>query len=449
MVSKSAGVFKRCGCRDEGGKRLYSRCSRLGERGHGSWYFRIELPGCNGRRRQLRRGGFASRAAAVQARNYLINPATPEPAATAITVGQWLQLWVDTRVGLEKSTLRSYRQHVRAYLIPYLGRIKLGKLKQPKVQAMFTSIIRTSGVAGSPLSAGTLQRIHATLRAALNAAVRLELIDRNPARYVELPAGRRPHAVVWTPPRVAQWQVLGERPPVAVWTVEQTAAFLAGVLEHRLYPLFHLCAVLGLRRGEVVGLRWSDIDLDAGFLTVSHQARQVGGRVELGKPKSEASNRVIALDHTTMNVLRRYRATCRNPVVGQPVGFLFPNTNDEPIRPDSVTHLFRRLNTESGLPPVRLHDLRHGAASLSLAAGNDLKTVQALLGHASIVLTADTYLSVLPGLARQSAEATARLILDAARTTGTRLRPRRRRKSGNRQPRTAGRHHAPTARQAA
>ncbi|MEC3979832.1 hypothetical protein [Amycolatopsis sp. H20-H5] len=119
---------------------------------------------------------------------------------------------------------------------------------------MFTSLIRTHGVAGRTLTAGTLQRIHATLRAAFNAAVRRGLIDRNPARYVELPAGRRPHAMVWTPPRVAQWKATGERPRVGVWTVEHTAAFLGEIREHPHYVLFHLVALLGLRRGEVVGL---------------------------------------------------------------------------------------------------------------------------------------------------------------------------------------------------
>ncbi|MEC3979833.1 tyrosine-type recombinase/integrase [Amycolatopsis sp. H20-H5] len=152
------------------------------------------------------------------------------------------------------------------------------------------------------------------------------------------------------------------------------------------------------------------------------------------------ATRVLALDHVTMNVLRRYRDTCRNPLFGEPVGFLFQGGWGEPIRPDSVTHLFRKLNDEAGLPPIRLHDLRHGAASLSLAAGNDLKTMQAMLGHASIVLTADTYTSILPCLARQSAEATARLVLEAARSTGTRLRAhRRRRRPQTRPPVTAGR----------
>jgi integrase len=141
----------------------------------------------------------------------------------------------------------------------------LRELTQARVQAMFTALIRTHGAAGRPLRAGTLQRIHATLRAALNAAVRRGLLDRKPARYVELPLGRRPHAVVWTPPRIGQWRATGEHPRVAVWMAQRTATFLRGIREHRLYPLFHLVALLGLRR-EVAGLRWSDLDLDAGYL---------------------------------------------------------------------------------------------------------------------------------------------------------------------------------------
>jgi hypothetical protein len=200
-----------------------------------------------------------------------------------------------------------------------------------------------------------------------------------------------------------------------------------------------VCALSGWPR-FTPRLRWSDLDLDAGYLTVSHQIRQIGAYIEVGKPKSEASNRVIALDHNTVTVLRRYRDSCRSPVLGEPVGYLFLNGWGRPIRPDALTNLFRRLNDETRLPPIRLHDLRHGAASLSLAAGNDLKTVQDMLGHASIVLTADTYTSVLPNLARQAAEATAHLVLDAARLTGTRLRRRRGpRKAGIRRPVTAGR----------
>ena len=114
-------------------------------------------------------------------------------------------------------------------VVPYLGGTLLRELTEPKVQTMFVALIRTHGTAGRPLTAGSLQRIHATLRAVLNAAVRRGLIDRNPARYVESPSAWRPHAVAWTTPRIAQWQALGERPAVAVWTAESTSAAIAGV----------------------------------------------------------------------------------------------------------------------------------------------------------------------------------------------------------------------------
>lgn len=230
--------------------------------------------------------------------------------------------------------------------------------------------------------------------------------------------------MVWTEPRMAHWRATGERPPVAVWTAQQTAQFLRRIREHPLHPLYHLVALLGLRRGEAVGLRWCDLDLTARVLMVSHQVRDHNGRTVICPPKTEASNRVIALDHLTVTILRRLRTTREVHRGHVPTGFLFTNQRGDPLRPGYVTHTFRRLTAEADLPPIRLHDLRHGAASLSLAAGNDLKTVQAMLGHSSIVLTADTYPSVLPCLAHDAAEATAELVLDAARTKSGRLRRR-------------------------
>ncbi|WP_414636279.1 site-specific integrase [Actinophytocola sp.] len=225
---------------------------------------------------------------------------------------------------------------------------------------------------------------------------------------------------MWTEARVALWRATGERPQLAVWTAEHTAQFLHSIRDHRLYPLFHLVALLGLRRGEVLGLRWSDIDLKARTLVVSHQVQEHNGRRVICPPKSLTSLRTLALDHGTVAVLRRLSAES-GPASGGG-DFLFAKPSGEPLSPGYVTHMFRRLVTECDLPPVRFHDLRHGAASLSLAAGNDLKTVQALLGHDSIVLTADTYTSVLPCLAHQAAEASAALVLKAVRKVS---RPRR------------------------
>lgn len=263
-------VYKRCGCRDIlTGLSLGVGCPRLGEHGHGSWYFSLELPVARSGRARVRRGGFRSRAAAEQARNYLLGVDT-DPDRCAVTVGQWLELWLQTRT-LGFSTHRIYAQHIRDYLVPALGSRPLRTLTIGQVQAMFAALMRGNHVRTPPLSGATLQKIRGVLRAALNGAIRRGLIDSNPARWVELPSGRRPKAVVWTDARITHWQVTGERPRVAVWTPQQTAIFLHCHRQHPLYVLFLLITLLGLRRGEAAGLRWCDIDLNTAVLLVSHQ----------------------------------------------------------------------------------------------------------------------------------------------------------------------------------
>jgi hypothetical protein len=162
-----------------------------------------------------------------------------------LRTGEWLERWLASRVSLRASTSRGYAAHVRGYLIPYLGGISLAELSSADVQAMFTAIIRGDAALGRPVSAATLRRIHATLRAALNAAVRTGLIAANPGRWPELPAAARPRPQVWTPALTERWEREGWRPVVGVWTARQTALFLAHVHGHRLYALFHLVALRG------------------------------------------------------------------------------------------------------------------------------------------------------------------------------------------------------------
>jgi len=155
-----------------------------------------------------------------------------------------------------------------------------------------------------------------------------------------------------------------------VWTAAQTAQFLAQVRGHRLYALFHLVALRGLRRGEAAGLRWSDLELDAGTLTVSGQLQQLGGRLVAGPPKSDAGRRVIALDKTTITALReqRIRQRAERAAAGTrwaETGYVFTTVTGTPFRPDRMTRLFAKLVGVSGLPPVTLHGLRHGAATLA------------------------------------------------------------------------------------
>ena len=372
-------LYRRCGCRDEAtGRLLGARCPGLGSPSHGSWYFSADLPSATGDRRRVRRGGFATRAAAAAALEALASPATgPEPG---LSTGKWLSQWLASRVSLRASTARSYAAHIRGYLVPYLGGIPLASLTSGDVQAMFTAIIRDESALGRPVSAATLHRIHATLRAALNGAVRAGLVPVNPGRFPELPRAARPRPQVWTPALTERWLNDGWRPVVGVWTAAQTAQFLRQVRGHRLYALFHLVALRGLRRGEAAGLRWSDLDLDAGMLSVSGQLQQLGGRMVSGPPKSDAGWRVIALDKTTIAALREhwFRQQAERAAAGSRrtgTGYVFTTRAGKLVGPDRMTRLFRKLVAASGLPPVTLHGLRHGAATLALRLD-----VEALVG---------------------------------------------------------------------
>lgn len=324
----------------------------------------IELPtGPSGARRRLRRGGYRTRAEAQRALTGLRPPHPTDPRRVLLTTGQWLQHWLATRLRPRPATLRSYHQHIHQHLIPHLGGILLRELCLDDVQTTFAILARTPTRYGRARAASTLHRIRATLRVALNAAMRRGLIDTNPARYLELPPASRPRAVVWTPARVAHWRATGDHPTIAVWTAHQTAQFLHHIRHHRLYPLFRLITLLGLRRGEACALRWCDVDLHHRALLVCRQLQQHGGELALCDTKTAGSVRVIALDRLTVTVLRRYHAT--TAIEGHVGGFVFTNARGDPIKPDRLGELFHRLVREADLPPIRLHDLRHGAASLS------------------------------------------------------------------------------------
>ena len=421
-MDNNGSIYQRCGCRDDAtGTQLGQACPYLEDPGHGSWYFALDArprPGTSGRRR-LRRGGYPSREAAAAALADLRrrDPEAAEPAT--LSTGAWLRTWIDSRSALAPLTREAYEIHIRLYLEPHLGRIPLAELRRTHVQTMFDKLAQR-GAGGEPLSPATVIRVRATLRAALNAAIRESLITENPARNLDLATAHRPRAVIWTDEQIAQWQITGTRPSVAVWTAAQTARFLQAARNHRLYAAFHLIALRGLRRAEAAGLRWHDIDLNHGILMINQTTQRVDGHLIQRPPKSKTSRRMVVLDRTTANELRRHRA--RQQVEAAELGidpgeYVFTNRRGQPLNPDHLYREFIKEAEAAGMPPIRLHDLRHGAASLALQAGADLKVIQEKLGHASIVLTADTYVSVEPDLARQEAEATAQLIQDAGRHT--------------------------------
>ena len=169
-----------------------------------------------------------------------------------------------------------------------------------------------------------------------------------------------------SPYRVGQWRRSGERPPVAVWTTAQTARFLDSVRWHRLSAAYHLIALRGLRRGKAAGLRWCDVDLDGKTAVISQQLQQYDGRLAVCPPKTPHSTRVIALDRTTIAALAEHRDRQRAEAAAygpgyRDSGYVFTCLNGDPMAPDRLTRTFKKLTALAGLPPIRLHDLRHGA----------------------------------------------------------------------------------------
>ncbi|MEV4251976.1 site-specific integrase [Spirillospora sp. NPDC049652] len=321
-----------------------------------------------------------------------------------------------------------------------------------------------------PLSRARVMKIHAVLQSAMNWAVRSKRLTQNPIAHVEPPRikGRRPKPLVWTAERVERWQETGKVPgAVMVWTAAQTGAFLDFAADERLYALFHLVVFRGLRRAEVAGQSWADSDLHgAGTLTIRETFKGDGeeGEDEYDDTKSKAGDRTVALDETTISVLLDWRAQqarekeAAGPQIWADSGRMFTKEDGSPLRPEWLHSRFgalidkyatvRRRHDEEGwsveriarrhrlseravrvaieggpLPPIRFHDLRHGAATLALLGNVNMKVISETLGHARHSFTADTYTSVLPEVSRAAAEAVAAVVPrrstqpDEARTT--------------------------------
>lgn len=285
-MAGSGSIYKRCGCRHMATrKRLEQHCPRLPERGHGTWHFACSATDAFGRPARARRGGFRSKAAACQARDEWLTQTGEERTAQGWTLERWLRYWLSTRTKIKDTTRAQYARDVEQFLIPHMGRITLAELNIRRIRSGFDDIAQTTNGRGQPQSPSCLQHLRTTLRAALNLAVREGLLDANPIRHLELPSYRKPHAQVWTPARVAEWRATGRRPSVAVWTAPHLAAFLDAVTPDRLFALWWLIALRGLRRGEACGLRWTDLDLDHGVLFIFRSRTVVGYRIIEESPK--------------------------------------------------------------------------------------------------------------------------------------------------------------------
>jgi integrase len=409
-------VYKRCTCavqRNARGDRLACK------KDHGSWYFVADVPGVGGKRRQVKKGGFATKTAAEQALAAVVDEANRGNVAhdEGQKVGDYLDAWLAAKVvdGLRPSTAVSYRHHIDAYLRPQLGHLRLRDLKPTHVEQALRAIGQPAS-RGRQLGPATVRRVHATLSSALASAKRKRLINYNPAVDIDLPRTSRPKVRPWEP--------------------AELGAFLDSLGGHRLAPVFETIAATGLRRGEALGLRWDDVDLDGGVIVVRQQLLQVSNpnarrtcpycaqthnQASFGQPKTSSGEaRVVELDTGTVGVLlaHRLQQDLERVQWGEAYsehGLVFAREDGTPIPPELVTKAFTELCKAAGVRPVRLHDLRHGAASLRLAAGVDIAVVSKQLGHSTISLTVDTYSHLLDGVGRQAAERAMALVPRAAR----------------------------------
>jgi integrase len=352
----------------------------------------------NGRRLQASRGGFATRAEAQTALQDAVAVFTADVTASRMTVGAYLDSWLDSRRALKPKTRTLYADAIRHYLKPHLGSTRLLDLRAGHLDRMYAGL--DLGRKGRPLSPSTVRRIHGVLRVALNDAVKRRLMPYNPAAHIELPRERRNEA--------------------RTWSAEEASRFLRLVANDRLGPLYHLLLTTGLRRGEAVGLRWQDVSFDGRVLSVVQQISDVNGTPTIGTPKTKRGTRLVSLDDTTVAALRqvRDRQASEREAWGDAwvdTGLVFTREDGTGIRPDHVSAHFQGLVARTGLPRIRLHDLRHTSASLALAAGVDLKVVSERLGHSQLAITADLYTHVHRHVGQDAADRIGAL-LDSSRS---------------------------------
>ena len=358
------------------------------------WYAVIDLPrGPNGKRRQKWHGGFPTRREADLARADVVNRLKHGTYVehTSLTLEQWVTgTWLTLiEPQLKPSTFHSYKRNMEIHVLPHLGHVRLMNLTPHLLTSAYAEIMATGRKRGngSSLSITTVQYLHTTLHRALVDAVTSGLLESNPASRAKVP---RYSGILPKEQRC--------------WSAEELAHFLEVTDPHPLSLAWRLAAMTGMRRGEVLGLRWKDVDVTRQQLTVAHTLVSAGGVVAESTPKN-GKTRVVDLDDGTAALLSGRSLRNSDPDARVVLG-----TDHQSPKPDSLSRAFRTAISSTDLDPIRFHDLRHTHATLSLAAGVPIRVVAERLGHSSPAFTLRRYAHVLPGMQAQAAEQFAALL---------------------------------------
>lgn len=358
------------------------------QREDGRWAASVELEPVGGKRRRKVLYGRTKAELLDKLQEAQQRKATGQPARNRRhTTGQWLTYWVTEVLPgtVSDSTAEGYGHIVRRDIVPYVGHVPLDELAPTHVHQMMRQLEARG------LGPRTVAYARAVLRRALRVAERWELVSRNAAALVDPPRQRR-------------------RQPDHL-DLERASRILAAASDDRLGALYVLAVTCGLRRGELLALWWEDVDLDNAVVHVRAGVKRVRGKgLVRDEPKTARSRRSVPLPAVTVDALRlhRRRSLEQALALGQSCGpqdYVFTSPAGTPLDPSNLTGSWHAFCDELGLGPVRLHALRHTAATLLLTQGVPLAVISRTLGHSGLAITADIYADVVPQLQRDAADA--------------------------------------------
>jgi integrase len=298
------------------------------------------------------------------------------------------------------ATWESYERNLRVHVVPRIGAVPLRSLTPTHLNRLYAELLESGRAPGNGRRAGkgpglsprTVAYIHTIIHRALRDATKDGVVLRNVAAAARPPKQRASGA-----------------PEIHTWNADELRAFLDFVSDEQLYPVFMVAATTGMRRGEVLGLPWRDIDLDSARASIRQTVVCVGHKVAFSTPKTPKSKRSVPLPREAVDTLRGlHRQQTTHALDGSDL--VFQDDRGDPLDPESVSLVFERRVKSSGLPRIRFHDLRHTFATLALQAGVPLKVVSDILGHENISITADTYSHVIPAMQEDATSRVAALV---------------------------------------
>ena len=313
-----------------------------------------------------------------------------------ICITEWIQKWLDVYIepNVSPTTLSRYQGMVKRYINPLIGHVRVQELNHLAVQSWVNSL-KVSPISGKEMSAATIKHCYHVLKGAMDKAIVAGIIYRSPCDKIMLPKGQKKQAVIFNEAQIRQ----------LIKAAKGT--------EMELIIDMELC--LGLRRGELLGLQWGDIDWENNQIRIVRNRVIVDGKAIVKEPKTESSVRVLDAPDMLMEKLRRHRGNCmRNRIkLGwnyKVNDYIIVHQDGKPIYPEYVSQMLTKLLEKAGLPKCRFHDLRHLCASIMVLQGVNVKVAQERLGHKDITTTMNIYSHVLPSSARDAAEKIGQLV---------------------------------------